>query len=129
MKVAIECSDIMLERALQLFLRDFLVRKKDCDFIICDDKIDFNKPQFIISKHSTQLKVPFSKDELLLALANFDESLQALARDLANAKIEALKAEIEALSVEFKASYQKDIERAVDDLKEKFIKIIDEKKL
>lgn len=126
MKIALECQDIILERALQLFLKPHLSRKKDCDFIVCDEKIDFEKPQFIISKHSAQLSLPFSKDELFAALGEFDMSLKALAEQVANEKIAALEAKIEAIAEEFRAEYQNDIDEAILRLKKTLIAAIHE---
>lgn len=128
MKIALECKDIILERALQLFLKDYLSQKKDCDFIIVDEKISFNKPQFLISKHSAQLGVPFSKEELLEALDEFDNALKELAEQIANEKIKALEEMIRAMAEDFKLAYQKDIEEAVAKLEEKLIKAVNEKR-
>ena len=128
MKIALQCQDLILERALQLFLKEYLSQKKDCDFIIVDEKISFNKPQFIISKYPSQLQLPFSKEELLSALNEFDKALKELAEQIANEKIKALEAKIKTLADEFKLSYQKDIEEAVGALEQRLIKSINEER-
>lgn len=124
MKLALECKDVILERTLQLFLKEHLGRKKDCDFIVTDEKIDFEKPQFLINKHSSQLALPFSKEELFKALNDFDSALKELARQKVNEKIDALEEKIEKIAEEFRKDYQKDIEEAVLRLKDTLIKII-----
>ena len=128
MKVAIECQDIVLERALQLFLKEHLSRKKDCDFLICDERVEFDKPQFLISKHSPQLAVPFSKAQLMQALSEFESGLKKLAEQLANEKIKALEDKIEIMAEEFRQQYQSEIDSAIERLKERLISIINEKR-
>lgn len=128
MKIALECKDIILERALQLFLKEHLSRKKDCDFLICDEKVEFEKPQFLISKRSSQLAVPFSKAQLLQALSEFNNALQRLAEQIADEKIKALEDKIEIMAEEFRQQYQSDIDEAIGVLKDKLIKIINEKR-
>ena len=128
MKVAIQCQDIMLERALQLFLKEYLARKKDCDFIITDEKIKFEKPQFLINKYSSQLAVPFSKEQLIRALSDFDNALKNLAAQLANEKIKALEQQIEQLADEFRKGYQSDIDKAVATLKQTMIALINKER-
>lgn len=128
MKIALECKDIILERALQLFLKEHLSRKKDCDFLICDEKVEFEKPQFLISKRSSQLAVPFSKAQLLQALSEFNDALQRLAEQIADEKIKALEDKIEIMAEKFRQQYQSDIDEAIGVLKDKLIKIINEKR-
>lgn len=127
MKIALECKDIILEKTLMLFLKDFLVLKKDCDFLVCDEKLDINKPQFLINKYSQHLSLPFSKDELLSSLQKFDESLKELALKLAEEKKKILEEKIEDIAREFRLEYQKDIDNAINSLKQTLIKAINEK--
>lgn len=74
MKIALECQDIILENSLSLFLEDYLVLKKDCDFLICDKKLNTSKPQFIIGQKGS-LEPPFSKEKLISELESFNSSL------------------------------------------------------
>lgn len=127
MKIALECKDIILEKTLMLFLKDFLVLKKDCDFLVCDEKLDINKPQFLINKHSQHLSLPFSKDELLSSLQKFDESLKELALKLAEEKKKILEDRIEKIADEFRKAYQQDIDNAISKLKQTLINAINEK--
>lgn len=129
MKIALQCQDIMLERALQLFLKEHLARKKDCDFIITDEKIKFEKPQFLINKHSSQLAVPFSKEQLLRALGDFDSALKTLAKEATNEKIGALTQKIEQIADKFRKDYEREIDKAVDELKNTLIELINKEKV
>ncbi|MCV3487270.1 ornithine carbamoyltransferase [Campylobacter lari] len=83
MKIALECKDLILEKTLEITLKDFLVLKKDCDFLVCDEKINTQKPQFIINKKSNFLSHPFNIEELLNALNDFNASLQSIAYKIA----------------------------------------------
>ncbi|ASQ29859.1 hypothetical protein CAV_0187 [Campylobacter avium LMG 24591] len=127
MKIALECKDIILEKTLMLFLKDFLVLKKECDFLVCDEKLDINKPQFLINKYSQHLSLPFSKDELLSSLQKFDESLKELALKLAEEKKKILEDRIEKIADEFRKAYQQDIDNAISKLKQTLINAINEK--
>ena len=96
--------------------------------MICDEKVEFEKPQFLISKRSSQLAVPFSKAQLLQALSEFNDALQRLAEQIADEKIKALEDKIEIMAEEFRQQYQSDIDEAIGILKDKLIKIINEKR-
>jgi len=124
MKISLVCKDLLLEKALELFLKDHLVLKKDCDFLVCDRKISSTKPLFIISEHSPFLKVPFSKEALFEALREFDEALKLNAQRLADEQKKILEAKIDFLASEFKKDYETKIELAIKDLKDKLIKAL-----
>lgn len=76
MKISFECECILLQKTIELFLGNFASRRKDCDFIISDEKIDTNKPVFIIGKQSPYLKFPFNKQELIYTLEDFYSALE-----------------------------------------------------
>lgn len=76
MKISIACKDVLLERTLILFLKEHLVNKKDCDFLITDEKLMYaKKPQFIIGFKNAHLKLPFSKEQLIEALYEFSSTI------------------------------------------------------
>lgn len=78
MKVAIQCDSPLLQRSLELFLDGQLSSIRQCDILIRDKDIrDENHPTFIIgSSASADLIKPFSKAQLLHALAQKFESLK-----------------------------------------------------
>lgn len=78
MKVAIQCDSPLLQRSLELFLDGQLSSIRQCDILIRDKEIrDENHPTFIIgSNASADLIKPFSKAQLLHALAQKFESLK-----------------------------------------------------
>lgn len=126
MKIALECKDIILEQALRLFLREHLVLKKDCDFLVCDAKSSLLKPQFIIAKNSAQLSVPFSKDELMGALSEFDATLKTFAQKLVEDEKKHMKQEVAGIVSEFVRIYQNDIQKIATQLESTLKKAIDE---
>lgn len=125
MKISLDCKDLILEKTLELFLKDHLVLKKDCDFLVCDSKSSLLKPQFIIAS-SAHLQVPFSKEELLKALYEFECTLKEFANKLLKDEKKALEKKIEELSLNFEQEYQDEIKKASLALKTKLLKTLDE---
>ncbi|EAI2977586.1 ornithine carbamoyltransferase [Campylobacter coli] len=124
MKISLECKDLIIEKALELFLKEHLVMKKDCDFIISDEKISTQKPLFIIAKNSPFLSVPFSKEALMNSLNEFDSALKTTAQKLADERRRALEARIDEIANEFKRDYQSKIDLAISELKDKLVKAL-----
>lgn len=124
MRIALECKDLIIERALELFLKEHLVMKKDCDFIISDSKIPSPKPLFIIAANSPFLSVPFSKEALLTSLNEFNEALKAATQRLVEEQRRILEAKIESISNEFRKEYESKIDSAICDLKDKLVKAL-----
>ena len=68
MKLSIACEEILLQGALELFLKEHL--SLEPDFFISDkEELSFSKPSFILGK---DLAIPFTKAELLHALHSFE---------------------------------------------------------
>ncbi|EAJ9149089.1 ornithine carbamoyltransferase [Campylobacter coli] len=124
MKISLECKDLIIEKALELFLKEHLVMKKDCDFIISDEKISTQKPLFIIAKNSPFLSVPFSKEVLMNSLNEFDSALKTTAQKLADERRRVLEARIDEIANEFKRDYQSKIDLAISELKDKLVKAL-----
>ncbi|EAC2140614.1 ornithine carbamoyltransferase [Campylobacter coli] len=124
MKISLECKDLIIEKALELFLKEHLVMKKDCDFIISDEKISTQKPLFIIAKNSPFLSLPFSKEALMNSLNEFDSALKATAQKLADERRRVLEARIDEIANEFKKDYQSKIDLAISELKDKLVKAL-----
>lgn len=124
MKISLECKDLIIEKALELFLKEHLVMKKDCDFIISDEKISTQKPLFIIAKNSPFLSVPFSKEALMNSLNEFDSALKTTAQKLADERRRVLEARMDEIANEFKRDYQSKIDLAISELKDKLVKAL-----
>lgn len=124
MRISLECKDIILEKALELFLKEHLVMKKDCDFIISDAKISSSKPLFIISTHSPFLSLPFSKDELLKNLSEFDNALQLATQKRVEEEKKNLEEKIDLIAEAFKKDYQNKIDLAIQNLKNELVQAL-----
>ena len=98
MKAFIDCDCEILQKTLELFLKDRAVSTHDCDFVISDEPQSSTKPLFLIGEDG-DLALPFSKDTLLSRLEDFQSSLKL---DLGDYHAASAEAEICALFDEFK---------------------------
>ncbi|EAJ6177873.1 ornithine carbamoyltransferase [Campylobacter lari] len=114
MKIALECKDLILEKTLEIALKDFLVLKKDCDFLVCDGKINTQKPQFIINKKSNFLSHPFNIEELLNALNDFNASLQSIAYKIAMREKKLMNQKCEAILEQLRQESHEKIDAIFD---------------
>lgn len=97
MKAFIDCDCEILQKTLELFLKDRATSAQDCDFVISDEPQSSAKPLFLIGEGG-DLTLPFSKNTLLTKLEDFQGSLK---RDFS--EYDEAEAEICALFDEFKA--------------------------
>lgn len=126
MKISLECKDLILEKTLELLLKDHLVLKKDCDFIICDEKIHSQKPQFIINKNSVFLNIPFSSEELLNALEEYNASLQNIAYKIAYREKKLMNKKCQVVLEELRNESHKKIDEIFDIYKMQIKNLIQE---
>lgn len=76
MKISVECTSPLLQKSLELFLVKHLCSTKQCDIIIRDEECIGDERCFYISSSSdADLKKPFSKSQLILALENRCQSI------------------------------------------------------
>ncbi len=68
MKIAVVCKSPLLQKGLELFLQNHLSIMKHCDLVVCDVKIDTDTACLYISQEDADLKKPFTKAELFLAI-------------------------------------------------------------
>ena len=97
MKAFIDCDCEILQKTLELFLKDHAASAQDCDFVISDEPQSSAKPLFLIGEGG-DLALPFSKNTLITKLEDFQGSLK---RNLSG--YDAAEEEICALFDEFKA--------------------------
>lgn len=71
MKIALACQSILLEKSLEMFLKNCIYPYKQCDFVISDRYIEIDKPLFYISSENSDLDIPFSKSSLILSIEKF----------------------------------------------------------
>lgn len=96
MKAFIDCDCEILQKTLELFLKDRAASAQDCDFVISDDPQSLAKPLFLIGEDG-DLALPFSKQMLLSTLEDFQSELK---RNFS--EYDEAEAEICALFDEFK---------------------------
>ncbi len=75
MKIALACNSLLLTKSLEIFLKKNLTSYKKCDFVISDQKMEIEKPLFLISDDMSNLQVPFSESSLMIELDKFYVSL------------------------------------------------------
>ena len=97
MKAFIDCDCEILQKTLELFLKDHAASAQDCDFVISDEPQSSAKALFLIGEDG-DLALPFSKHTLLSRLEDFQGELK---RDFS--ECDMAEAEICALFDEFKA--------------------------
>ena len=126
MRVAVACQSPLLQKSLELFLAKYLTASKKCDIIIQDEECLGDERCFYIgSDEKADLKKPFSKSQLILALEKkYDELYSKVKEDEAIQKeyfeedsmdFSILEKRIEFLTQE----YQTNILRAVKAFYEK----------
>ncbi|MBX7490394.1 hypothetical protein [Helicobacter turcicus] len=72
MKVALICDSLLLDRSLEMYLKEYLTSYKMCDFVVATQHVESQKPVFLIGDmEGAQLKIPFTKELLLKELESF----------------------------------------------------------
>lgn len=69
MKVHIQCNSLLLQKALENFLKRYVTSLKHCDIVLSDTPLEVNKPLVYISNvENADLQKPFSKRQLYNAI-------------------------------------------------------------
>ncbi len=71
MKIALACKSLLLTKTLEIFLKKNISSYKKCDFVISDSNIEIDKPLFVISGNTSNLRTPFSESALMIELDKF----------------------------------------------------------
>lgn len=79
MKIALISNSLLLDRSLEMYLKDYLTSYKSCDFVVATEKIEqTDKPVFLIGDYEdSNLKKPFTKEILLQKLESFYTKIQS----------------------------------------------------
>lgn len=123
MKIAVECQSPLLQKSLEIFLDKYLSTSKKCDIVVRDEECLNDERCFYISyDEKADLKKPFSKSQLIIALENrYKELYKDASVDTTHTatedsmSFEVLEKRIELLTKE----YQDNIIRAVKAFYEK----------
>lgn len=79
MKVAVQCESPLLQRSLELFLEGHISSVKQCDVVIRDKKIiDSYHSLYVSGGADADIKKPFSRSQLYLALENFYKKIEGI---------------------------------------------------
>ncbi|OHD95258.1 MAG: hypothetical protein A2019_07085 [Sulfurimonas sp. GWF2_37_8] len=83
MKIAVECQSPLLQKSLEVFLARYLSSVKQCDIVVRDTQcLNDVRCFYIASNEKADLKKPFSKSQLILALENRYESVGCVTKEL-----------------------------------------------
>jgi len=119
MKVAVVCESPLLQRSLELFLDKHLSSLKQCDIVLRDKRVmDSHHCLYISDEADADLKKPFSKTQLFLALENFYQKIEDI--QVIQANVEEIDASegrdfslLEQRIEQLTTSYKKDVLRVV----------------
>ncbi len=120
MKVAVECKSPLLQKSLELFLSKYLSSLKHCDIVVRDvECLNDVRCFYISAKQNADLRKPFSKSQLILALetkysslkkeGNIEDTREIIEKSSEGMDFDILEKRIEFLTKE----YQDNILRAV----------------
>ncbi len=113
MKIAVECKSPLLQKSLELFLSPYLCTSKYCDILVRDEESKEDEKCFFISATTgADLKKPFSKSQLILAL---EKKYKSMTKTEVSLDFDILEKHIHYLSQE----YEKNILTAVKAFYEK----------
>ncbi len=113
MKIAIQCQSPLLQRSLELFLKDYLSLPRSSDIIIRDRAIidDEKRTLTIGNFENSDLKKPFSKAQLIYRLEQILNHKEPVAPSDKTLDFSLLEEHIEKLTQQYKADILKAIKR------------------
>lgn len=77
MKIALISDSLLLDRTLEMYLKEYLTSYKFCDFVVATQPVDSQKPVFLIGEYeNANLNKPFTKEVLLDKLRAFYGQIQ-----------------------------------------------------
>lgn len=77
MKIALICDSLLLDRSLEMYLKEYLTSYKLCDFVVATQPMESQKPVFLIGDfEGANLKIPFTREILMQELESFDRQVR-----------------------------------------------------
>ena len=131
MKVSILVKSPLLERTLQLYLREYLVNVDECDFVITDEVDEaLNKPICLINfNEDSDILRPIYRDSLMGDLSRFNAKVREIRKSFETSNVldlgelSRLKKSIDLINgIEPKPKNTKNAENAPAQNKDKDIK-------
>jgi len=109
-KIAVECKSPLMQKSLEMFLKNYLSASRQSDIIITDEKSLDDVRYFCISaEKDADLIKPFSKSQLILALERKYKTLKTQVKNEDELSFDVLEKRIAFLTKE----YQENILKAV----------------
>ena len=76
MKVVVQCRSMLIQKALEYYLKDHLVDLSEAEFVVGDAMKESELPIFWVGRDKrAHLPIPFTRSMLMNALKNFVETL------------------------------------------------------
>jgi len=121
MRVAVECQSPLLQKSLELFLAKYLSASKRSDIVVRDEEcLDDKRCFYISSETNADLKKPFSKSQLILALEKRYKELYGKEKEHKELQKEYLQ---EDESMDF-SILEKRIERLTQEYQENILRAV-----
>lgn len=99
MKIALICDSLLLDRSLEMYLKEYLTSYKMCDFVVATQPVESQKPVFLIGNmEGAHLKIPFTKELLLKELESFYHALNEESKNVIFPRLEREIEEIRAFN-------------------------------
>ena len=127
MKIAVECKSPLMQKSLEMFLKNHLSTLKHCDIVVRDVKcLNDERCFYISSDDNADLVKPFSKSQLILALeARYssmqkdrlvvEEEKEQVHNEYAPLDFDILEKRIESLTQEYQANILKAVRAFYED--------------
>ena len=114
MKVAVQCVSPLLQKSLELFLKDNLSSIKSCDVVVRDQSVlDSEHVSLVIGNdNSCTLQKPFSKSQLFMALENILDKKVEVVKEPIDVEMNELDI-LEKRIVKLTDEYQKNIIKTI----------------
>lgn len=65
MKITVVCASELLQKSLEIYLKDYLAPIEECDFVISDYQSCDMKPVCLVGTANAHIKTPFTQESLL----------------------------------------------------------------
>jgi serine/threonine protein kinase HipA of HipAB toxin-antitoxin module len=119
MKVAVACESPLLQRSLELFLDKNLSSLKQCDLVLRDKRVmDSHQSLFISDSAEADIKKPFSKTQLYIALENFYQKME---------DIQIIQSEVQHIEEESSKDFsllEERIDQLTDEYKKSLLRVV-----
>ncbi|MCI5967936.1 hypothetical protein [Helicobacter sp.] len=130
MKIALICDSLLLDRSLEMYLKEYLTSYKLCDFVVATQFVESQKPVFLIGDmEGAHLKIPFTKELLLKELEFFYYTLkdgsQRNSKEAILPSIDVRSEEIHSLNTDTDSLFLGDLNIKMEEILKRYAKEIE----